>query len=65
MDNCVTKLSENWTSTGIVILALTYIPQDDSKNRLIDERNCVFESISIDLHMTFFANQSNMRHLIA
>ena len=64
MDNCVTKLRENWTSTRIVILGLTYIPQDDSKNRLIDEINRVFESISIDLHVTFFANQSNMQHLI-
>ena len=65
MDNCVTKLRENWTSTRIVILGLTYIPQDDSKNRLNDELNRVFESISIDLHVVFFANQSNMQHLIA
>ena len=65
MDNCITKLRENWTSTRIVILGLTYILLDDSKNRLIDEINRVFESISIDLHLTFFANQSNMRHLIA
>ena len=60
MDNCLTKLRENWTSTRIVTLGLTYIPQDDSKNTLIDEINRVFESISIDLHVTFFANQSNM-----
>lgn len=58
MDNCVTKLSKKWTSTRIVILGLTYIPPDDTKNRLIDEINRVFffESISIDLDVTFFAN---------
>ena len=39
--------------------------QDDNKNRLIHEINGDFESISIDLDVTFFDNQSNMWHLIA
>lgn len=40
-------------------------PQDDSKNRLTHEINGVFESLNIDLDMTLFDDQRNMRHQIA
>ena len=45
-----------WPNSTIAISGLTYVPRDNSKNQLIDEINCHYESICTELGVTFIDN---------
>ena len=56
MENCLTKLKQRWPNSTIAISGLTYVPRDNSKNQLIDEINCHYESICTEPGATFIDN---------
>ena len=56
MENCLIKLKQRWPNSMIAISGLTYIPRDSSKNQLIDQINCHYESICTELGVTFIDN---------
>ena len=45
MENCIVNLKHRWPNSTIAISRVTYVPRDNSKNQLIDEINCHYESI--------------------
>ena len=52
MENCLVNLKHRCPNGTIAISGLTYVPRDNSKNQLIDEINCHYESICTDLGVT-------------
>ena len=52
MENCL-NLKHRWPNSTIAISGQTYVPRDNSKNQLIDEINCHYESICTDLGVNF------------
>ena len=57
MENCLVNLKHRCPNGTIAISGLTYVPRDNSKNQLIDEINCHYESICTDLSVTFIDNK--------
>ena len=57
MENCLCNLKHRWPNSTIAISGLTYVPRDNSKNRLIDEINCHYESICTEQGVTFIDNK--------
>ena len=57
MENCLVNLKHRWPNSTIAISGLTYVPWDNSKNQLIDEINCHYESICTELGVTFIDNK--------
>ena len=57
MENCLVNLKHRWPNSTIAISGLTYVPRDKSKNQLIDEISCHYESICTDLGATFIDNE--------
>jgi len=57
MENCLINLKHRRPNSTIPISGLTYVPWDNSKNQLIDEINCHYESICTDLGVTFTENK--------
>ena len=57
MENCLVNLKHRWPNSTIAISGLTYVPRDNSKNQLIDEINCHYESICTELGVTFIDNK--------
>ena len=57
MENCLVNLKHRWPNSTIAISGLTYVPRGNSKNQLIDEINCHYESICTDLSVTFIDNK--------
>ena len=57
MENCLVNLKYRWPNSTIAFSRLTYVPRDNSKNQLIDEINCHYESICTDLGVTFVDNK--------
>ena len=45
MENCLLNLKHTWPNSTIAISRVTYVPRDNSRNQLIDEINCHYESI--------------------
>ena len=56
-ENCLVNLKHRWPNSTIAISRVTYVPRDNSKNQLIDEINCHYESIWRDLGVTFIDNK--------
>ena len=52
MENCLVNLKHRCPNGTIAISGLTYVPRHNSKNQLIDEINCHYESICTDLGVT-------------
>ena len=65
MENCLANLKHGWPNSTIAISGLTYVPRDNSKNQLIDEINCHYESIYMHRARCDFYRQqkSNVRQL--
>ena len=57
MENCLVNLKHRWPNSTIAISGLTYVPRDNSKNQLIDEINCHYESICTELGVPFIDNK--------
>lgn len=57
MESCIVNLKHRWPNSTIAISGVTYVPRDNSKNQLIDEINCKYESICTDLDVTFIDNK--------
>ena len=57
MENCLVNLKHRWPNSTIAISGLTYVPRDNSKNQLIDEINCHYESMCTELGVTFIDNK--------
>ena len=58
IENCLIKRKQRWPNSTIAISGLTYVPRDNSKNQLIDEINCHYESICTELGVTFIDNKT-------
>jgi len=57
MENSLVNLKHRWPNSTIAISGLTYVPRDNSKNQLIDEINCYYESICTAGGVTFIDNK--------
>ena len=62
MENYLGKLKNRWPDARIGLSGLTYAPQEEAKNTLIDEINCFYESICSTLDLIYIDNKKVMRY---